>query len=124
MIDRSLGRYQVPQAVRGRGATAYTLFDLYGEHEQEMPDVEWLSDAGQNGYPILTADKNIRRTAEELAEVERCAVVMFALPNSNMSGSEQVARFMTNWNRILQACRKPGPRIYSVHANRIVQVYP
>lgn len=66
----------------------------------------------------------IRRRAEELAVVEQCRVLMFALPHGNMTAAEQVERYMTNWNRIIQACRKPGPRIYMVQASRIVLSYP
>lgn len=84
----------------------------------------WLRDAGTNGWAVLTKDPNIRRRAEEVAEVERTAVVMFALPRGNLTGAEQVARYMDNWNRIVQACRKPGPRIYSVHPNKLELMYP
>lgn len=124
LIDRSLGRYALAEAVRARGIKAHTLFDLYDDLEERLDDTVWLKDAGENGWPVLTKDPSIQRRAHELAEVERCRVLMFALPRADMTGAEQVDRYMKHWNRIVQACKKSGPRIYSVQAERLVLTYP
>lgn len=59
-MDRSLGRHIVPDAIRARGHTVHTLWTVYGESEQSLSDVEFLRDAGRNGWAVFTADMRIR----------------------------------------------------------------
>ena len=47
-IDRSLGRHQVPQALRAVGLTVHTMAEVYGEQAgQRLKDEDWLEDVGR-----------------------------------------------------------------------------
>ncbi|MDQ3485204.1 MAG: hypothetical protein M3445_07310 [Actinomycetota bacterium] len=124
LVDRSLGRHQIPDAVRAAGYAARTLFDVYGDVEQTLPDTTFLRDAGRNGWVVLTRDPSIRWRPHELAVVQEEAVKMFTLPRGNLRGMEQVARFIDNLPRIARACEEPGPFIYWVLADHIERRYP
>ncbi len=124
LVDRSLGRYEVANAIRARGFAVHTLFEVYGAKEETLPDTVWLADAGRNGWPVLTANPHIKRVRHELAVVQAEAVRMFTLPRGNLTGRDQVARFLANLDAIVQACQRPGPYIYSVLPDRIELRWP
>ena len=67
LVDRSLGRHVVPDAIRVEGFAVRTLFDVYGEAEERLSDAAWLEDAGREGWIVLTGDPRIRRRPHELA---------------------------------------------------------
>ncbi|MDP9405561.1 MAG: hypothetical protein M3O86_03025 [Actinomycetota bacterium] len=124
LVDRSLGRHQVPDALRAAGFVARTLFDVYGDAEEALADTTWLRDAGRSGWAVLTADPRIRRRHHELAVVRDEAVRIFALPRGDLRGVAQAARFTDNLARMLRACEQAGPFIYVVYANHIERRYP
>lgn len=123
-MDRSLGRHTVPDAIRAQGHAVHTLWTVYGESEQSLSDVEFLRDAGRNGWAVLTADMRIRWVRDELAAVQNWQVQLFALPRGGLTAQEQASRFVRNLGRILAACERPGPCIYAVHADRIERKWP
>lgn len=118
-MDRSLGRHTVPDAIRAEGHTVHTLWSVYGEAEQSLSDIEFLRDAGRNGWAVLTADMRIRWVRDELATLQEGKVRLFALPRGGLTAREQASRFVRNLDRIVAACERPGPFIYAVHADRI-----
>lgn len=124
LVDRSLGRYEVANAIRARGYVVRTLFEVYGPAEETLPDSMWLADAGGNGWPVLTANPHIKRVKHELEVVQAEAVQIFSLPRGNLTGREQVARFLTNLDAIVRTCQRPGPYIYSVLPDRIELRWP
>jgi hypothetical protein len=124
LVDRSLGRHLVPQAIRGAGFVVRTLFDVYGDDEERLPDTTFLRDAGRLGWVVLTGDAAIRRRPHELEVVQTERVRVFALARGNLRGVEQAARFADNLERIVRACERPGPFIYAVLAGRIERRYP
>lgn len=124
LVDRSLGRHQVPHAVRAAGFVARTLFDVYGAAEEHLADTTFIRDAGRSGWVILTGDVAIRRRPHELQVVHEEAVKVFQLARGNLRGAEQAARFVGNLDRIVRACERPGPFIYAVLAGGIELRYP
>lgn len=124
LVDRSLGRHVVPDAIRAEGFVVWTLFDVYGEAEELLSDVTWLEDAGREDWIVLTGDPRIRRRPHELAVVHDAAVKMFTLPRGNLRAQEQASRFVDNLPRIVAACQRPGPFIYAVLSGRIELRYP
>ena len=45
-VDRSLGRYTVPEAIRAAGFVVHTLASVYGEQQgQAVPDERWFATA-------------------------------------------------------------------------------
>lgn len=113
LIDRNLGRHVLPGALRSRGYVVHTLWSVYGQAEQVLADVDFLREAGRNGWAVMTADMSIRRRPHELAVVEAEKVQMFGLPRGDLTGADQVARFTANLGSIVAACARPGPFIYS-----------
>ncbi len=124
LIDRSLGRHIVPEKIRARGYTVRTLWSLYGDREETLADTEFLRHAGRNRWAVHTADARIRRRPHELAVVEAERVQLFALPSGGLRGVEQAQRFTDNLDRIVAACRLPGPFIYSVLPRGIQRRWP
>jgi predicted nuclease of predicted toxin-antitoxin system len=124
LVDRSLGRHQVPEALRAAGYVVRTLFDVYGEAEERLADTEFLRDAGRRGWVVLTRDAAIRRRPHELRVVREEWVKIFELSRGNLKGAEQVARFIDNLDRIVRACEQPGPFIYAVLAGGLELRFP
>lgn len=124
-VDRSLGRYVVPDAIRAAGFTVHTLSSVYGEQEgQHVPDERWLRDAGEQGWVVLFKDDRIRRRTAELGALSEAGVRAFCLTSASLRGTEQAERFVGNLNRIVQRARQPGPFIYGVYADGLRLLWP
>lgn len=124
-VDRSLGRYEVPDALRAAGLTVHTMADLYGEDwGQRLDDEQWLADVAAAGYVALFKDYAIKRRPAQIAAVERGGLGCFCLTNGNLNGGQQVQWFLNNLARIQRAAQKPGPYIYGVYERRIEIRWP
>ena len=124
LIDRSLGKHLLPRALRGLGFTVRTLADVYGEAKAEVvEDQEWIKDAGDNDWVVLTKDDAIRRRPAEFEAFEIAELRVFCLTNAGLRGAEQTERFIGNIHRIVQRSRKPGPFIYGGYEGRIEQIW-
>lgn len=111
-VDRSLGRYVVPEAIRAAGFVVHTLASVYGEAVgQELADEVWLGDAGQRGWVVLLKDDMIRRRPAERDALAAAHVRAFCLTNASMRGQDMAKRFTTNIHRIVQRAATPGPYI-------------
>jgi uncharacterized protein with PIN domain len=125
LIDRSLGRLQLAKALREAGLTVRSLVDVYGEAAaQETEDVEWITLASARGWVVLCKDDRIRRRRAEREALTQGRLRVFCLMNANLGFAEQAACFMTNRQRIIQACAKPGPYLYGVYRDEIRKVWP
>lgn len=124
LIDRDIGRHQVPNALRERGFVTRTLFDVYREEELFVSDVTWLRDAGTHGWAVITADAHIRRRRHELAAVETGGVKVFTMPHGNLTGPQQVNRVLDNLDAVLQACTYPGGAVFTLLRDRIERRFP
>lgn len=123
-VDRSLGQTHVPEALLELGLIVHTEISVFGRVQEGVPDSAWLARAGAEGWVAFTKDKRIRYRGAERAALIDGGVRAFALAGGNLSGSAQAARFVSNMEAILRACDEPGPFIYSVHADRIMRVFP
>lgn len=125
LVDRSLGRHHLSNALRTLGFVVHTLADVYGERRaQEVEDQEWIERAGREGWVVLTKDDRIR-----YRDVERDAFVaanlrVFCLTSRGLRKEEQTARFVDNINRIVQRSRRPGPYIFGVYPKRLQRIWP
>lgn len=124
LVDRSLGRYVVPQGLAAAGFRVRTLASIYGSREEEITDVEWLVDAGAANWVVLTKDDRIRWRKVEIEALAAANVRVFCLTNANLTAPQQVAYFVTNKHRILQRARKPGPYIFGVYEKDIRRIWP
>lgn len=123
-LDRSLGRYRVAQALRAAGWTLRTHYEVYGDRDEEVPDVEWLGFCGRKNLPVLTKDRRLRYRPAEIEVIRRFGVRAFVLTGGSLTAHEQAARFDRSRSRIDEACAAAGPFVYAVYADRIVSVFP
>ncbi len=87
-VDRQLGRFIVPEALRAAGAHVEAHDDHFA---QNTPDVEWLTKAGKWGWVVISKDQNIRRNPLELAAYEAAKVRGFFVTAAGASGPENAA---------------------------------
>lgn len=88
-VDRSLGYYLIPEALRGLGFTAHTMRSVFGAGaEESVPDPAWLAAAGTEGWVVLTKDGRMRHRPAELGAVETHRLRVFCLTNANLTGPE------------------------------------
>lgn len=116
LIDRSLGKRHLAEALRSHGYVVHTLASVYGEQVgQHLEDERWLRDAGAKGWIVLMKDDAIRRRPAERDALIDAGVRAFCLTNAQLRAAEQTERFVANRHRIVQQARKPGPYIYGVY---------
>ena len=120
LVDRSLGNYQLPDALRQNGCDAVTLRDLYGEETaQRTADTVWLERAGDEGWPVLFKDAAVLRRPHELAALEAHKVQAFCLMRQQLTGPEQVALFLAHLRRIINVvASREGPFMYGIYSER------
>lgn len=96
LIDRSLGRIQVPSLLRTAGLRLITLAEHYGiPADEDIEDVTWLKLAGQSNWIVFMKDAQIRRRP-----AERAVCQDLRRP------------------RILPVCRQPGCRTHGCPLHR------
>jgi len=123
LLDRSLGRHQLADALRAEGVVVHTLWSVYGAAEQRLEDDVWATDAGSRGWVVLSADKRLRYTVgTRLLAAHRVGV--FQLARGTLPGRIQVRWYLDNLGAITRACTEPRPFIYSVHERHIERVWP
>lgn len=124
-VDRSLGRYEVPEALRAAGLTVHTMADVYGEDwGQRLDDETWLHDVATAGHVALFKDYAFKRRPAQLAAVRDGGLRCFCLTNASLPGHQQAQWFITNLPRIQRAASRPGPYIYGVYERRIERRWP
>jgi predicted nuclease of predicted toxin-antitoxin system len=86
LVDRSLGRHVMPNALRDAGVQV----ELHDDHfSQNAQDQVWLAEAGKRGWVVLTKDKHLRYRAVETNALMSAKVRAFVLTaRSDLSGAE------------------------------------
>jgi predicted nuclease of predicted toxin-antitoxin system len=105
-VDRSLGKVQVAERLRGAGLTVHV-------HDDHFPidakDVDWLPEVGRRGWAVLTKDKAIRKRALELQALRQGGVAAFILTSGDLQGSEMGQVFVDALPKMLRLLRKQEP---------------
>ena len=129
--DRSLGKHQVPNALRALGWQVHTMADVYGEEQAgTLSDRQWLADAGAQGWVVLHKDAAIARLrggqpGPELAALIGAGVRAFCLMSAQLPGAEQAKRFVAASAVIEQIARsQPGPFVYGLYTREVRQIWP
>jgi PIN like domain len=124
LLDRSLGRHQIADALRAKGLVVHTLWSVYGRSEERLGDDVWIAEAGMRGWPILSADKRLRYdVGTRLLAVHRAAV--FQLARGSLPGRLQVRWFLNNLESIQDICeQEPRPFLYSVYEHQVERIWP
>lgn len=113
----------VAEAIRTRGYEARAMADVYPDGaDQRVADPEWIERADREGWIALTKDPSIIRDHREVLAATTLRV--FAFTNANLTGAEMVERLGTNFNRILQRARKPGPYVWAITPGGLQRRWP
>jgi len=81
-VDRSLGRYDVPRALRRARRSFVVHDDLFDEHTL---DTEWLARAGRERWVVLSKDVNLRNPPE-VDLVFDLRLHVYVVTNANLRG--------------------------------------
>jgi PIN like domain len=123
LLDRSLGSIQVPTLLRAAGLRLHTLVDVYGSPaDEDVEDPDWLSLAGQRGWPVLMKDQRIRYRPAEREAVIANGVQAFCLSGGNLKAASMADRFLQVLDKITEICRTPGPALHVISASSIRKV--
>ena len=115
-VDRSLGRIRVPGRLRAAGWELTTLAEHYGiPADEDIPDIEWLTLAGTQGWAVLMKDDRIRRRPAELAALTSSGVHAFCIANANLDTDHQVEILLDHQSQVFQRCTQPGPTLDSLN---------
>ncbi|MYL01827.1 MAG: hypothetical protein F4013_09075, partial [Gammaproteobacteria bacterium] len=104
-------------------------FCVVGSPPRSARDVDWLADAGEKGWTVITRDRRIAKREDELAAVIAHNVKCFLLPTAIRNRSDEVRAFVTMWEKIrLESLGCDGPFIWQFNAEsspvRWELVYP
>ena len=121
-IDRSLGRWALPDALRPMGIAV----QVHDSHFAiDTADVDWIQDVATRGWIILTKDQNIRRNPREREAVIVSGAQVFTLTNGNMPSAVMVRLFAQYWADIERiAATEPGPFIYTISPAGLQRMHP
>ena len=101
-LDRSLGKFKVAAALRSAGA----IVEVHDDHfPQDAPDEEWLRVAGENGWVVVTKDKNIRFHTREKEALIAYDVRAFVLSAKALSADEMGQAFVRALPKIARVLR-------------------
>jgi PIN like domain len=123
-VDRSLGRWAVPWALRDAGFDVVIHDDVFAA---DTDDDIWLAEAGARGWIVLMKDDRIRYRPQERAALVTAQVQAFVLTTATMTGQEQAHLLLTHAGRMGRFCAEyPGPFVIGVYRERpfLRQLYP
>jgi predicted nuclease of predicted toxin-antitoxin system len=106
-LDRSLGKKRVASALREAGATLHIHDDHF---PPDAKDEDWLAEAGQRGWIVLTKDHRIRYRHVERLALMKAGVAAFILTSGDLQGEEMAqifVRALPKVKRFLQKHAKP-----------------
>lgn len=98
-VDRDLGRFTVPGALRAAGAHVEVHADHFNDNEE---DADWLREVGKRGWIVITKDKAIRHRETELAALKTAGVAAFVLTAKGLTGSQNGAVLAAALPRMLR----------------------
>jgi hypothetical protein len=112
-IDRSLGRIDVPTALRRAGYQCV----IHDEHfNQQTEDTVWLSAVAAENWIVLTKDERIRYRPLELKALESARLRAFIMICGNARGVDTAAILLKAMPKILNIARsEEGPFIYYIY---------
>lgn len=112
LVDRSLGRKYVVEALRAAGAQVQALDDHF---PQNTADVDWLAEAGKRGWIVLSKDLRMSRDSYERQLMRESDVRAFILTRQDLTGPEMASLFVKALPGMLRKIsREPKPFIYSI----------
>jgi hypothetical protein len=120
-VDRSLGRFDVANALRAKGAVVVVHDD---EFSQNAEDPQWLRLCGERRYLTLTKDERIRFHPLNRRAVLAHRVAVFTLTSANLTGAEMAKRFVDARAQMERIFRREHPPFiaYVPASSRITRI--
>lgn len=111
-LDESLDNDSVASALRDAGATIVRHTERFS---RGVADEIWLTEAGKNGWIVLTRDKRIRYRQIERLALQESKVRAFVFTGGNVTAKDTGAILADALRRIDYISRaNPGPFIYHI----------
>lgn len=120
LFARGLGD-ALPRALRGLGAEA----EAFGDHfAAGAADSDWLADAAERGWCVVTGDARVREAPAARALIESAGIGCFVLATGG-TRLEQVGSLTRAWQRIQDvAAQTPRPFVCAIRADGAVEGAP
>jgi hypothetical protein len=100
-VDRCLGEYVVPDALRKAGAR----IELHSAHfSPDAPDTEILAFLGTRDWVFLSKDTRVRRRKAELEALSDAKVAAFIVTSGNASGEALASALTDALQRMTKLC--------------------
>lgn len=94
-FDEDMGK-SVPEALSGVGLrTILWKLKRYGGRRNRVPDIQWLTDAGQNGWLVISCNTEILNVETERNTIQRERVGILFL-TSGQESSPNILRVLLN----------------------------
>ncbi len=87
-------------------------FCIAPELPEGTPDVDWLTQAGKEGWTVITQDSKIFRNKDEREALINNKVKCFIIPARSKNTWDQVRGFVSMWEKIRVESRYPGPFVW------------
>lgn len=87
--------------------------------DEKVDDPRWLADAGLRSECVFMKDRGVRYNTAGKAAILDHQVRCFCLARQNLAAADMAERFLTNLDRIAEACAEIGGALYVVHERRI-----
>lgn len=68
-----------------------THHEIYGERDEQVPDVEWLELCGRRMLPVLSKDRRLRYRPAEIEAIRCFSVCAFLLTSGSLLAAEQAS---------------------------------
>ena len=118
-IDRSLGKIDVPNALRADGYACRVHDDHFS---QTTEDAAWVEAVARHGCVGLTKDERIRFRPLELRALESAGVRAFIVICGNVRGAQTAEILRKSMPRILAAVTSERPPfIYHIYKNSTIK---
>jgi len=98
--------------------------DLYGEETaQRLADRTWIQDVAELGLVIYSKDDGLR-SDPEVSAIKGSGAKVFLLPNAQMTGEEQIGRYISHQHRISLRAKKRGCGIWILYREQVTKMFP
>ena len=110
-LDRGLGAFVVPRALRAAGWTLETMGERYGaDQSQSIQDAQWIEEATLAGDVLLCKDLAIAQNPLEAQTVYMTGARGFALSNARITGNVMSQWYLNNEAKIVKTALRPKGR--------------
>lgn len=113
LLDRCLPR-TFADALKTYGVNAYHIGDIYPNDAKHTEDTEWIADAGERGYIVLTRDLRVQRNSIEFHAVQEYGAKVFAMTAKDAPADVIGLYFGRQLPNIIRRGLRPGPAFWRI----------